>query len=362
MIRSLTIEGYRGFEHFEMRDLGRVNLLVGTNSSGKTSVLEAVLLLASQGDPHALWEILSRRGESPPEERRRGVARPEVEVGHMFTGHRIDVDSAFMIRGGNDSPGEWMSCSISEAAESETLFEDEEYFGPSLALSMRSGASAEEVLLHLSRKGVLASDAIRRHRAVRGDEGLGFRFVSSESLSSEDVGVLWQATALTPEEELVVQALQTLEPRLQRIAFVGSGRYVRPQSRGGFVVKYAGSDQPVPIGSMGDGIWRMLALALAGIRSQGGVLLVDEIDTGLHYTVMEDMWKLISVTAERFNVQVFATTHSTDCVRSLASICGAHRAAGSDVSIQRIEPEKGRAVAFSEREIAVAAERNIEVR
>ena len=63
MISSLSIQGYRGFEHFEMPDLGRINLLVGTNNSGKTSILEAVSILESSGDVIRLWNILYKRGE-----------------------------------------------------------------------------------------------------------------------------------------------------------------------------------------------------------------------------------------------------------------------------------------------------------
>jgi hypothetical protein len=63
MIQSIEIKGYRGFSHFEIGGLGRVNLLVGKNNSGKTSVLEVLNLLESGGDPNVLWRIVSRRGE-----------------------------------------------------------------------------------------------------------------------------------------------------------------------------------------------------------------------------------------------------------------------------------------------------------
>ncbi len=64
MISSIHIEGFRGFERFDMEELGHVNLLVGTNNSGKTSLLEALHLLTSRADPRALWKILWRRGEN----------------------------------------------------------------------------------------------------------------------------------------------------------------------------------------------------------------------------------------------------------------------------------------------------------
>ena len=64
MIRTLRLENYRSFERYELRDLARVNLLVGPNNCGKTSVLEAVQLLVSRGDPRVLTQLASRRGES----------------------------------------------------------------------------------------------------------------------------------------------------------------------------------------------------------------------------------------------------------------------------------------------------------
>ena len=103
-------------------------------------------------------------------------------------------------------------------------------------------------------------------------------------------------------------------------------------------------------------------MAISLISAKGGVLLIDEIDTGLHYTVMADMWKLIAQTAAELDVQVFATTHSSDCVTSLAEICHPDVEAGSQVTIQRIESGRESAVPYSEAEIRIAAERHIEVR
>jgi hypothetical protein len=127
-------------------------------------------------------------------------------------------------------------------------------------------------------------------------------------------------------------------------------------------VKRKGIEQPIPIGSMGDGTWRMLALAIAITQCKGGVLLVDEIDTGLHYTVMADMWRLIFGAAKELDVQVFATTHSFDCIQSLATVCVSDAATSDTVTLQRIEADKPKAIPYSEREIKIAAERNIEVR
>ena len=104
----------------------------------------------------------------------------------------------------------------------------------------------------------------------------------------------------------------------------------------------------------------MLAMAISMTRAKDGILLVDEIDTGLHFSVMEDMWRLISETAKKFNVQVFATTHSQDCVQSLASICKPSNE--HNTTIQRIEAGRRAAVPFNEAEIRMAASKHIEMR
>jgi AAA15 family ATPase/GTPase len=161
---------------------------------------------------------------------------------------------------------------------------------------------------------------------------------------------------LTPNEELVIKALQNIEPMIQRIASVSF------QLGNSFVFKLAGSDQRVPIGSMGDGILRILGLTLAIVNAKNGILLVDEIDTGLHFSAMYDMWKLIYETAKQLNVQVFATTHSRDCWESLAEIAESENDLEDGIIVHRIEKEKSNSIIIGKDEMAIAAERGIEVR
>lgn len=181
-------------------------------------------------------------------------------------------------------------------------------------------------------------------------------------MSVDRVVAAFDEIVLTPEEDLLIESLRTIEPGIERIASVSADRQGWGASRGGIVVKCKGIEQRIPIGSMGDGIWRMLGLAVALVTAENGILLVDEIDTGLHYSVMADMWKLVKRTSERLNVQVFATTHSRDCYESLAAISRESAGDGSQVTIQRIERDRPDAVVFTEQEIVIASERGLEVR
>ena len=77
---------------------------------------------------------------------------------------------------------------------------------------------------------------------------------------------------------------------------------------------------------------------------------------------MQDMWRFLYSAAKRYNVQVFATTHSRDCYESLAVICDDSESEDGDVTIQRIERGREKAVAYSEPLIIAAAKHHIEVR
>jgi hypothetical protein len=188
-------------------------------------------------------------------------------------------------------------------------------------------------------------------------------FIESASLSVSDVVWLLDEVALSEAEETVLDAMRIIDPTIQRIASVSSTEVQpRPFSRSGIVVRCENVKERVPIGSLGDGIWRMLGLVLSLVRAEGGILLVDEIDTGFHYSVMSDMWRLICMTAAKLDVQVFATTHSSDCCSSLAAFISSSDGEAADVSIQRIDPSSTQSVAFSGEEIVVAAERGIEIR
>lgn len=368
MIESVTIKGYRGFSHFEMKGLGRINLLVGRNNGGKTSILEAIYLLASGPDPYALWRVVSRRGErvaSSPQAR--GAPELEMDLSHVFFGHEIKLGQSFVITTKNDEQRS-IICGISEGtkdAQERAALESEGLSRVFLSIS-DGGTKKGAAQIPLTRRGGLRLDSLDSPtRARRGllfsDSTNQTQFVSTESLSPELLSSMWNHIALTEAQDMVVRALKFVEPKIEAIApQIQSDSYYFGGTRGAFIVRLKDVNRPIPIGSLGDGTWRILALAIALSQARGGILLVDEIDTGLHHSVLGDMWTLIDQTARELDVQIFATTHSSDCVTSLANICAGRN--GNDVTIQRIETGKTEGVRYSEAQVLMAAERNIEVR
>ena len=345
MITDLTVSGYRSFPKLRVDRLTRVNLFVGTNNAGKTSLLEAVELVAT-GTVEGLIRNAIRRGERlfPSPEEKDEFTRHVVDPSHLFHGHTLKTGTSFSIKGQGEI-FRWVRGKVDIAVSAE---------GPIPNLCLQSHVTSEDSVERLT---ISPSGGVLPPR-YRPDTSPRVNFLDIEATSATRLSQLWDSIVLTPEEDRVAAALRIIEPRLERIAFVGENGKV---SRGIFL-KLSGSDHRLPLGSLGDGLKRLLALALHLVSARGGFLLVDEIDTGLHHTVMADMWRLVIQTAIDLNVQVFATTHSLDCVRALAWVCEEHPEFASEATLHRIEKGALQTVAFSIDELTVAAQHHLEVR
>lgn len=356
-----------------MSNLGRINLLVGKNGIGKTSVLEALHLLATSGHPSALWAILGHRGEQAQQA---SNVQPEFMVSHLFYGHQLRNGSHFAINAANTGPSKSITFDVrtQKPQDNPALFailKPEGGEPPSVLLGLEINSSQYPAqLIPLSRRGGVRQDVYQLVVNIAQAQNLTDytrqpQFVSANSISMFDLISMWSSIVLTPEEDRVTYALRSLEPKIERIAALSQLPPIYSpfvSMRGGFQVKLSNQRTGVPIGSLGDGIWRFFALAMSLSRAQDSILVVDEIDSGLHYTSMRQLWKMVFATTKELNLQLFATTHSYDCVTSLAEFCKNPEVAEGDVSIQRIEGGETRSVAFSKSDIEIAAKRNIEMR
>ena len=383
MLQKLIIKNFRCFQDFELQQLGRINLLVGENNSGKTSILEAINLLYSGGDLRPLTTLMANRGEFSWHREKIGIVQTKFAISHLFHNHNINLSSSFSILGITEKQAEIkFNTYLQEEKNNSDIDKLIDLYDRAIDLYLDTENLYNTniyFLIHWSNQGnsknkkyklvydgdfwILPNRSQVFNREIDNNLKTKLQFISSSSLKTQKTIDLFNQIVLTPEEEFIYQALRNIEPNLERIApIISEPRSRNENFHGGFVVKLSNMEQRIPIGSMGDGIWRILGLTLALVSAKNGVLLVDEIDTGLHYSTLEDMWKLIWETAKKLNVQVFATTHNSDCWTSLASLANREDVEEEGISIQRIEKGKNKSVVFTSSEIAVAAERGIEVR
>jgi len=191
------------------------------------------------------------------------------------------------------------------------------------------------------------------------------QFVSVDELADE-----WDKIVFTEHENVVRQALQIISPDFEALTFVRNeeGSPVsRRELRRSAKVKISDAPRPIPLNSLGDGILRVLQLVLKVFPAKDGFLLIDEFENGLHFSVQEKVWALLFELAQKLNIQIFATTHSWDCIESFAKTAIARQdiegvlfRVGKSVR----DSDKGRVIAtvFDEQALYNITQTDVEVR
>ncbi len=377
MFDSLKVQRFRAFDSFDLPGLTRVNLLVGKNNAGKTCLLDAVEMAVLAGSVGSLVKSPIRRREIWLGSGDKGSDRLEMDLSHIFFGHEIHDGASFEITAGNGDIERRVRCDVRPRQEDlfpvNPLSDDPALDSPlEVVLTGPDNPNGTSIpvspnghLLDISRSGpstpLLPPQQGTDARPIvatppRTAKGARVWFLGSGGVPPWGLQTVWDLFVLSPEEEKVIAALQIIEPDIQRLAFTGQG------SESTAFVKLKGEEQRIPLGSLGDGIGRLLAQAIYLALSAKGVLLIDEVDTGLHHSTMESMWRFIIESARRLDVQVFATSHSGDCIRALAWLQTDRPDLASDISVHRIDKAAQAAVRYSAADIEIAARHHIEVR
>jgi AAA15 family ATPase/GTPase len=166
---------------------------------------------------------------------------------------------------------------------------------------------------------------------------------------------------MTNREQTIVDALRIIEPKIEQLVFVIDEKNANRERIP--IVKLRDSDIRYPLGSMGDGINRILTILLAMANVENGILIIDEFENGLHYTIQKQLWKMIFELAERLHIQVFATTHSNDCINSFAAVLNEadNQNKGQFIRLERVRG-KNKAICYQANELDIVSRQNMEVR
>ncbi len=367
-LESFEIDGFRAFDHISFSRLADVNLLVGKNSIGKTTALEAIRLYLTS-DYYRIAELLASRDEFSFRRRRRRIEGsadpPLLAFESMFSG-RPPLESHPLFEVGPIA-GDKLSVGFSWVRR----IEDEATAAIRYVPGEGDGESDPDLIPGLSIsnhvRALIPFDRLERfaRRTAVGarpaDQAVVY--LPSSGMSATDLGRSWDSVALTEDEDTVIDTLRSIVPTLDKLVLVQSpGR----SSERILMAKLSEFSEPVPFKSLGDGALHMLGIVLAMLNAKDGVLLCDEIENGLHFSVQEPLWAIIRSQARAWNVQVFATTHSWDCVRGLQAAATHRRLRrrGAEVALYRIEKAQMeyRVTKFTSDELAIAQQDDIEIR
>ena len=370
-IRSISIKNFRGLDRFKISRLGRVNLLVGKNNTGKTTVLEA-LRLASSPDPRVrIYDLLTSRHEYDFAIRRDEIGwKRRDKVGYPES-PSLAFESLFYgrppFRNGEsfeiDTKGEDQHLSVeflwlkqertSDDAGIRYIPADFD-FDPEALPGFAIHQDDNRILFPFDR---FSRVMMRRRLATDIDSNVAY--LSSAGLQPEEIGRIWDGIALTDDEDDVIDALRVISPNIEKLVMVQS-----PEARGErmLMAKLNQFRSPMPFKSLGEGVTHLLDIVLSMIKAKNGLVLIDEIENGIHYSVQKDLWDLVFKLSKKMDSQIFCTTHSWDCIEGFAKAGLA--APKSTGKVFRLENNDGRieTVNFSFDEIEIAASSSIELR
>lgn len=337
MVRSVSVERYRCFHALRIGSLGRVNLFVGQNNTGKTSVLEAIRMLAHRGTPRVIEEILRAREESGFTDSRAPSSVDNLSlIRTLFYRHpcqhsnsTLDTDSISIKIEGALRPAR-LTVSIADvvsgADELQALpVEDSSPDGgPALVVGTdgeQRKYPIDRISSHVRRDWKQASEYYLQTGVLE----CQYPCVSVDAYTAQGtphLESLWDNIALSRDEGSVVHALKMIEPKIMAVSMIGDGR---DSNRRRAIVRTSDCETPVTLRSFGTGMNRLFSIILALVNARKGLLLIDEFENGLHHSVHFKAWKMILELARELNVQVFATCHSWDTIKALGQAAGKNR-------------------------------------
>ena len=393
MLDSLKIQNFRCLSDFRVSRLGRVNLIVGKNNSGKSSLLEALRIYARRANPALLRDIALSHDEaysfnSVGSPDRVILEDEDVAFRAFFSRREFPAEDGHPIYIGDEPESNYVKLEhalyLDEYEEVQDVDGDvirrrrrkqlqkSDFFSGQIdalqALLVTSSAASGQGWIELNE-----TSPIRRGNIFweRSSADIPLSFVPTQFLSLDYLAQLWDQIVFSPHEESVKSALRIIESSVEEIAFVQASfeepRRIRKPERTA-KVKLRGMKSGIPLNSMGDGMLRVLQLALTIFPAKGGLLLIDEFENGLHWTVQEQIWRLIFQLATELDIQVFATSHSNDALKGFANAANAHPEVGTLIRLsrpqQKLELGEPFATVASLDEVALlaATEAEIEIR
>ncbi|MBE0656515.1 MAG: AAA family ATPase [Bryobacteraceae bacterium] len=367
-LHDFRVTNFKCFEDLNLTQLGQVNLVVGRNSVGKSSLLEALYAYRSEDPIDALDSIASLRGESwRPSSRGAAILslfRTSPRPGSEMLLGPIDDPLRIRLRAFNrrkDEEGYWRYEPAPDSTPSDSLF------GQLTTRVLRDASQGIELQFRgeILRRMILDSRyRLRKRTATIGMQGPEQQtecvFVGAGGLPVSILSSLWDLVALSASEDEVVELVRSVFPAVERISMIG--RYEGTEATGErrAFVKAVGFSEPVPIQRIGDGVGRILGIAIALVNAKN-LLLLDEFENGLHYSIHESVWRFIFEASLRLGVQVFVTTHSLDCIKAFSRVAARSDAVGSLIRLE----EKGgkiRAVQVDEKTLEIAERNAVELR
>jgi hypothetical protein len=364
---KLDIHHFRGIREAHLEDLGRVNVLLGQNNCGKTTVLEALFLTIGIANPSLPIAI----------DQFRGLRHTEGED-FRFLFYELETDNQPRLSASLSQQGVLMQDRVLQIEPIyRTILEkksDLRLSNGDIPAPTAGGGTGTDLgrltglqfaVKVISRGGDAppqSLQAIIRHQAqlVQNipegyEETLIGYFLPAHTV--QDVAGMIEKLLVTKRLTPVLAVLQKVEPRLQNLTLGAQG----------IIYADLGGPRLIPFNLLGDGVRRILNVLLSIYNNPDGIVLIDEVENGLHHTALQTLWRGLLAVAAEFDVQIFTTTHSREALQQLVQVLASqdmevHREDTYAITLVRNEEDKVFSYRYGYEALAFALEHENEIR
>ena len=310
--KNIEIKNFRGIDHLKIDDFSRVNILLGQNSSGKSSILECLLLMMGMSNPDLPQTINSIRSR---------IYSSFADLTYIF--HRLDLKTKPEISSELfDSTKRHLSLDLTYVFDGQSqaglqngqipTSETKTFLNTlKMLFDVEFGQQKNtyECTLTANQQGLISNKKLAEGYLEKNSVA----FLPADLAAGNPVNDLVELIKRRLKGT-VAERLKNFDSRITTLEILNNVAYVGLE----------GIDQLLAVNMQGDGLRRYLNIVAASANPMNNILLIDEIENGLHYSAYKNLWEAVFALATTTNKQVFVTTHSKETLSHLNEMLEEH--------------------------------------
>ncbi|MCB4762824.1 MAG: AAA family ATPase, partial [Sulfurovum sp.] len=269
-IKNIKIKNFKCFKEFKAEGFGRVNLIGGKNNVGKTAFMEALFLNT------AINKYLgSLTG-----------ALTSIEVHRDYSILNSDGGKEFIL-----------SCI-------------KKYLNLSLSSNINAISIAYNKKLEIKLNEEMYTNKDLTPFLIDMDITYSSGFISASYIKDSQLRSLFDGVKKSRKKDKINKFIEMFDNNIEEYEIIDDTPtcFSKSQKNWNNLSEY------------GQGLKRYIAYVCGIWAQQKKYILIDEIENGIHYSNLDQLWEVILKTSKDANCQVFATTHSKECIESYARV------------------------------------------
>jgi AAA15 family ATPase/GTPase len=286
---SIHINSYKIFNDFKIDNLNKINIFAGFNNSGKTSLIEAIYLLTKQNDISSFFELLKFKNKlkvlSPSW--LNNIFEKEISVSGIYN----EIDTSINIK----------------KYEATDIDKKNDYLSSYKILSVTDDRSLNSIV-HTYKFENISREYEKIEHLCSSLLKSPFYFNRDEVSQTYDKSLVYKNDEKVTAIDMIVEFLKNIDKNIKDIRFSDAYDIER------FIVDSEITSDNLDLTGYGEGLQRVFEIALSFAYARNGIVCIDEFETAIHHLLLIDFTKFVQELSNIFNVQVFITSHSKECI------------------------------------------------